>query len=138
MDSYMQDSLLNAYVADLGLSISISNRAKHGVFGILPYIAPEVLNGKQFTTKSDIYSFSIIMWEILYGTTVSYIHKLNEIDLQLQICDSLRPPVNKEAPRCYVNLMKECWDKDPEKRPSAGKLCEIFKKWQDNEDIYLS
>ncbi|RIB00017.1 hypothetical protein C2G38_2236008 [Gigaspora rosea] len=77
------------------------------------------------------------MWEILYGVTVTYIGKSkSETDLKLQICfDGLRPPV--EATSCYVNLMRECWDKDPENRPSAEKLCEIFKKWQDDENILL-
>ncbi|CAG8576843.1 10718_t:CDS:2 [Cetraspora pellucida] len=49
----------------------------------------------------------------------------------------LRPPVNKEATSCYVKLMRECWSKEPNSRPSAEKLCEIFKKWQDDKNILL-
>ncbi|CAG8734435.1 9562_t:CDS:1, partial [Cetraspora pellucida] len=49
----------------------------------------------------------------------------------------LRPPVDNEANSCYVKLMRECWDKEPKNRPSAKKLCEIFKKWQDDENILL-
>ncbi|CAG8797196.1 7475_t:CDS:1, partial [Cetraspora pellucida] len=52
-------------------------------------------------------------------------------------CHDLRPVVNEEAPQCYVNLMRKCWDKYPEKRPSAKDLCEIFAKWQSNENILL-
>ncbi|CAG8575171.1 16140_t:CDS:1, partial [Cetraspora pellucida] len=61
--------------------------------------------------------YLFIMWEILYGMPVSYDHKFGGRQLQLKICyDDLRPPVNKEATICYVNLMKECWDQKPEKR----------------------
>ncbi|CAG8749778.1 10245_t:CDS:1, partial [Cetraspora pellucida] len=61
-----------------------------------------------------------------------------EIRLQFLLCnEDLRPPVNKEATSCYVNLMRECWSKEPKNRPSAEKLCEIFKEWQDDENILL-
>ncbi|RIB26778.1 kinase-like domain-containing protein [Gigaspora rosea] len=132
----LQDNLHSAYISDLGLSSSDSAQTQDGIFGILPYIAPEILMGQPNTTKSDIYSFGIIMWEILYGMSVSYCHNFSKQQLQLKICNNyLRTPISKEAPRCYVNLMKECWDKEPEKRPPAEKLCEIFMKWQNDKDI---
>ncbi|RIB26796.1 kinase-like domain-containing protein [Gigaspora rosea] len=134
----LQDNLHSAYISDLGLSSSDSTQKQHGIFGILPYIAPEILMGQPYTTKSDIYSFGIIMWEILYGMSVSYCHEFSEQQLQLKICNNyLRPPINEEAPRCYVNLMKKCWDKEPEKRLPAEKLCEIFMKWQNDKNILL-
>ncbi|RIB13031.1 kinase-like domain-containing protein, partial [Gigaspora rosea] len=121
----LQDNLHSAYISDLGLSILNSEKKKIGVSGILPYVSPEVLGGSQYATASDVYSFGIIMWEILYGSPVFYDRKLRMQELQIQICCSdLRPPINKEAPRSCVNLMKECWDNDPKKRPSAEKLCE--------------
>ncbi|RIB00086.1 kinase-like domain-containing protein [Gigaspora rosea] len=64
----LQDNLHSAYISDLELSITTNfrtlNMERRGVYGILPYIAPEVLDGEQYTTASDIYSFGIIMWEI--------------------------------------------------------------------------
>ncbi|RIB09778.1 kinase-like domain-containing protein, partial [Gigaspora rosea] len=137
----LQDTLDSAYIVDLGLSMS-SNEKKEGeeICGILPYIDPQVLLGQNYSQTADIYSFGIIMWEVLYGITISYIvnKSKNEADLQLRICcDGLRPPINKEATSCYVDLMEECWSKDPKIRPSAEKLCEIFKKWQYDENILL-
>ncbi|RIB16479.1 kinase-like domain-containing protein [Gigaspora rosea] len=64
--------------SDLGLSITITkklNAERRGVYGILPYIAPEVLDGEQYTTASDIYSFGIIMCEILYGKSDYFNHQ---------------------------------------------------------------
>ncbi|RIB19053.1 hypothetical protein C2G38_2036393 [Gigaspora rosea] len=40
------------------------------ICGILPYITPEVLDNRQYTKASDIYSFGITMWEILYGKPI--------------------------------------------------------------------
>ncbi|RIB25716.1 kinase-like domain-containing protein [Gigaspora rosea] len=133
------NNLHSAYIADLGYltSINTTKNLEKGIYGVLPYIAPEVLNGNQYTTASDVYSFGMIMWEILYGRSVSYNQKLTKLQLQFQICDGLRPFNNKKAPRSYVNLMKECWNKETEKRPSVKKLCEVLKKWQEDEDILL-
>ncbi|CAG8553349.1 2484_t:CDS:2, partial [Cetraspora pellucida] len=51
------------------------------------------------------------------------------------IISGLRPSVDEEAPKCYIDLMKHCWNQDPNERPSAEELCEIFKNWQDDEQI---
>ncbi|RIB27546.1 kinase-like domain-containing protein [Gigaspora rosea] len=135
-DNILQDNLYSAYIADLGLSIPYLKQKDYEVYGVLPYIDPEVLLGKPYTTASDIYSFGIIMWEILYGRTVSCNSKLDDKDIQLQICyNDLRPPVNKEAPQCYVDLMKLCWYKESGNRPTAEELCKTFRKWQSDEQI---
>ncbi|RIB14253.1 kinase-like domain-containing protein [Gigaspora rosea] len=134
----LQNKLHNAYIADLGLSISKSIALKAercGIYGILPYIAPETLDRGQYTTASDIYSFGIVMWEILYGRPVYY-NKEFEINLKIDIfCNDLRPTVIENTPQCYVGLMKQCWEREPENRPSAIKICEILTEWQSNEKI---
>ncbi|RIB20777.1 kinase-like domain-containing protein [Gigaspora rosea] len=133
------NSFKSAYIADLGLSISANIMSKSkcdGIYGIIPYVAPEVLNNQPYTKASDIYSFGIIMWEILYGKAVLYNQKLDMSQLCFLICyRDLRPAVNNGAPQCYVNLMKKCWDKNSEKRSSAKDLCEIFDKWQNDESV---
>ncbi|RIB25555.1 kinase-like domain-containing protein, partial [Gigaspora rosea] len=62
-------------IADFGLSYSIlQDKAKRKktevqgtVYGILPYIAPEVLKGEPLTPAADIYSFAMIMYEMITG-----------------------------------------------------------------------
>ncbi|RIB21612.1 kinase-like domain-containing protein, partial [Gigaspora rosea] len=134
-----QADLKSAYIADLGLSMSANIMLKSksdGVFGILPYIAPEVLEGNQYTTASDIYSLAIIMWEILYGKPITYYQKPGPY-LQFQICiDNLRPNI-EDAKSCYVDLMKKCWDKEPKNRPSAQQIYEIFINWKDDDKVLL-
>ncbi|RIB25086.1 kinase-like domain-containing protein [Gigaspora rosea] len=135
------NSLKSAYIADLGLSANIELKSKSdGICGILPYIAPEVLKKQPFTKASDIYSFGIIMWEILYGKSVVFVQdsKLqSKIQYQFQVCDGLRPPVHENTTIFYVNLMKKCWHTEPEKRPTTNEVYEIFLEWQNKKSILL-
>jgi serine/threonine protein kinase len=136
----LQDNLYSAYIADLGLSISLDIALKKetgGVCGVLPYIAPEVLCGNPYIFESDIYSFGIIMWEIFSGAAVPFNHSSHSsrLQFQFQVCNGLRPPTMEGTPQCYMDLMKRCWDENPENRPSAVKIEEIFTEWQNDERI---
>ncbi|RIB12297.1 kinase-like domain-containing protein [Gigaspora rosea] len=133
------NSLKSAYIADLGLSITANIELKSksdGIFGILPYIAPEIFNKQPYTKASDIYSFGIIMWEILYGKSVSFVQD-SKLQYQFQVCGGLRPPIHESSAICYVDLMKKCWHTEPEQRPTASEVYEIFSEWQNNETILL-
>ena len=62
------NSLGDNFISDLGLSKPIdyfqNKLNSESVYGIIPYMAPEVLRGKPYTPASDIYSFAMIMWEL--------------------------------------------------------------------------
>ena len=133
----LQDNLYSAYIADLGLSIS-ANIALGGcgVYGVLPYIAPEVLCGNPYTISSDIYSFGIIMWEIVSGRAVPF--NGNHTQFQIQVHKGLRPPITQIISQCcYMDLMKKCWDGNPQNRPSAAEIYKNFAEWQNDEKILL-
>ncbi|RIB21579.1 hypothetical protein C2G38_1084631 [Gigaspora rosea] len=78
------------------------------------------------------------MWEILYGKPVHFGQdsKLqSKIQFQIQVCSGSRLPVHENTATCYVDLMKKCWHTEPEKRPTAKEVDEIFVEWQTNETI---
>ncbi|RIB09274.1 kinase-like domain-containing protein [Gigaspora rosea] len=106
-----------------------SSSTSGGVYGILPYIAPELLLGEQFMKATDIYSFGIIMWEISSGRPI-YSDREHDVRLKLEIIDGLRPKIAENTPKCYEELMKKCWDKDPNKRPTVEELHDIFTHWR--------
>jgi serine/threonine protein kinase len=54
-------------ITDLGLCKPANETSESEIYGVLPYVAPEVLNGKQYTSATDIYSFAMIMYEIFTG-----------------------------------------------------------------------
>ncbi|POG82103.1 hypothetical protein GLOIN_2v1498793, partial [Rhizophagus irregularis DAOM 181602=DAOM 197198] len=64
----MSDNYNEIFIIDLGLCKPINNSQDSGnndneIYGVLPYMAPEILRKKPYTLASDIYSFSMIMWE---------------------------------------------------------------------------
>src|SRR3954451_7254316 len=116
------------YISDLGLCQPTTFFKKDNIYGVIPFMAPEVLRGKPYTLASDIYSFSMIMWEFTSGVTPFY-DRAHDLQLCLSICKGERPEITENIPQCYINLMKKCWDEDPLKRPTALEVLNIIIKW---------
>ncbi|GBC09791.1 hypothetical protein RclHR1_09100004 [Rhizophagus clarus] len=122
-------------ISDLGLCRPVNQpNIKNEIYGVIPYIAPEVLRGKPYTKASDIYSFGIIMWEMTSG--VPAFHNIpHDINLCLNICRGDRPEIIEGTMPEYVELMKSCWDNDPEKRPDVNNLMYFFGQWKEKYPI---
>ena len=108
-----------------------SHSKENDIYGVLPFVAPEVLRGKPYTPASDIYSFSMIMWEFTSGIP-PFDNRAHDFQLSLSICEGERPKIIENTPQCYIDLMKKCWDEDPSKRPNASKIEDIIKNWHKN------
>src|SRR6266511_3508067 len=60
-------------IGDLGLCQQLKEKDDpNEIFGVIPYVAPEVLSGNPYTKESDIYSFGMIMWEHASGKKPFY------------------------------------------------------------------
>ncbi|RGB36606.1 kinase-like domain-containing protein [Rhizophagus diaphanus] len=117
------------YVSDLGLCKSIESFLKKDeIYGVIPFVAPEVLRGKSYTPASDIYSFSMIMWEFTSGVP-PFNKRAHDFQLSLSICEGERPEIIENTPQCYVDLMKKCWNENPLKRPSSKEILSIIDNW---------
>ncbi|CAB4436857.1 unnamed protein product [Rhizophagus irregularis] len=108
------------YISDLGFC-GPADKSTESIYGNLPYIAPEVISGKKTTKKSDIYSIGMLMWEISSGQPPFNCYE-NDYKLALNIINGMRPKVIAGTPLKYENLMKQCWDADPSKRPDIDTL----------------
>src|SRR3954469_16235721 len=63
----------SSQIGDLGLCQQLKEKDDtNEIFGVIPYLAPEVLSGKPYTKESDIYSFGMIMWEHTTGKKPFY------------------------------------------------------------------
>ncbi|CAG8463865.1 4259_t:CDS:2 [Acaulospora colombiana] len=118
------------YVTDLGMCrpANESVDAKK-VYGVLPYVAPEVLRGEPYTQAADIYSLGMIMWE-MSSNEPPFADRAHNYLLARDICEGLRPPIISGTPKGYVAAMLRCWDADPHKRPSASELLNVSYKWR--------
>ncbi|RHZ74170.1 hypothetical protein Glove_227g140 [Diversispora epigaea] len=129
------------YISDFGLSKLIeanpNNPKKRNIFGVLPYIAPEVLSGeKEYTKAADVYSFGIIAYEIVTGF-LPYPDIPHDKDLAIKICNGLRPKIPFHTPKFITRIIMRCWDARVTKRPTFDELFEELNKYYDDYADYL-
>ncbi|CAB5366226.1 unnamed protein product [Rhizophagus irregularis] len=118
------------FIFDLGLCKPISDLqdSDDKIYGVLPYMAPEILRNKPYTPESDIYSFSMIMWEFTSGIP-PFKGKAHDHHLILSVCEGKRPKIIENTPKCCIDLMKKCWDPSPSNRPTIAILENIISDW---------
>jgi len=98
-------------VGDFGLTRFLSEKNKMTQVGTPMWMAPEIITGKQYTEKADVYAFGIILWEIL--TRAEPYDDKEPMQIVIEVVrDDLRPTIPeglKNSP--LVPLMKDCWHK---------------------------
>ena len=115
----------------MGLCGEVGNIDATNIYGVMPYVAPEVLRGKPYTQAADIYSFGMVMYFVTTGRQpfADNTHD-QDLDLAIRICQGLRPELTeKEAPKCYIDLVKKCWDPNPDNRPNAIEIKKSIKSF---------
>jgi len=119
-------SICGSSIGDLGLCQQLEEKDdSNEIFGTIPYLAPEVLSKKPYTKESDIYSFGMIMWEHTTGKRPFH-DRPHDQYLMLDILKGERPQITDDTPKFYAELMKKCWDHDPENRPTAREICDCL------------
>ncbi|PHT31226.1 hypothetical protein CQW23_27563 [Capsicum baccatum] len=87
--------------------------------GTIGYMAPEVLIGLPYDHKCDVYSFGICLWEI-YSCSIPYSGQSPHAFSAMY--KSRRPEIPNTCPSALANIMKQCWDDDPKKRPEMQEV----------------
>uniref|UniRef100_A0A8C4EIY9 receptor protein-tyrosine kinase n=1 Tax=Dicentrarchus labrax TaxID=13489 RepID=A0A8C4EIY9_DICLA len=135
----MLNENMNVCVADFGLSKKIYNGDyyRQGRISKMPvkWIAIESLADRVYTTKSDVWSFGVTMWEIATRGQTPYPGVENS-----EIYDYLRQGNRLKQPPdcldCIYSLMFSCWLLSPKDRPSFESLrCELEKALEDLPDL---
>ncbi|KAK7329824.1 hypothetical protein VNO77_24004 [Canavalia gladiata] len=111
-------------IGDLGLSkVKQHTLVSGGVRGTLPWMAPELLSGKSnmVSEKIDVYSFGIVMWELLTGNEpYADMHCASIIGGIVN--NTLRPQIPTWCDPEWKSLMESCWASDPAERPSFSEI----------------
>ncbi|XP_010047803.2 uncharacterized protein LOC104436653 [Eucalyptus grandis] len=111
-------------IGDLGLSkIKKKTLVSGGVRGTIPWMAPELFNNKNnmVTEKVDVYSFGIVMWELLTGEE-PYANLRSEDIIAGIIKGTLRPEIPSWCDPAWRSLMDRCWSTDVNSRPSFSDI----------------
>jgi len=126
--NFLVDENWNVKVADFGQSRRLAEDFTMSMNkGTLHWVAPEVLQQQRYSEKADVYSLSIVLWEIYTGDLPFENYTL--LDLLNGVCnDNIRPPIPDHCPREYAQLLTECWDIDPNARPDMNEIAERLKE----------
>ena len=88
-------------------------------------MAPEVMKSEKCTQKADVYSYGILLWEIL--TEDVLFKNMRDVQATLAVVSSnTRPMMPQNCSPRIAKLIKICWDKDPDKRPDFETICKMF------------
>ncbi|KAH1148236.1 hypothetical protein GYH30_043067 [Glycine max] len=111
-------------VGDFGLSkIKRNTLVTGGVRGTLPWMAPELLNGSsnKVSEKVDVFSFGIVLWEILTGEE-PYANMHYGAIIGGIVNNTLRPTIPSNCDHEWRTLMEQCWAPNPGARPSFTEI----------------
>ncbi|XP_075410095.1 tyrosine-protein kinase FRK [Tenrec ecaudatus] len=114
-------------VADFGLArvFKVGHEdiyeAKHEIKLPVKWTAPEAIRSNKFSIKSDVWSFGILLYEIITYGKMPYSGKTGAQVIQL-LGQNYRLPQPPNCPLQFYNIMLECWNARPEERPTFETL----------------
>ncbi|KAL6655135.1 hypothetical protein ACP70R_005961 [Stipagrostis hirtigluma subsp. patula] len=115
-------------VADFGVA---RVKAQSGVMtaetGTYRWMAPEVIEHKPYDHKADVFSFGILMWELITGKIpYEYLTPLQAAVGVVQ--KGLRPTIPKNTHAKLAELLQKCWQQDPAQRPDFSEILETLQR----------
>jgi serine/threonine protein kinase len=94
--------------------------------GTVNWMAPECFQGGRYGVKVDVYSYAMVLWELLTGHSPFGGKSPQQVE-DLILMQGRRPPVPADTPRGLQELIGACWDRNPQRRPSFDQILADFK-----------
>ena len=108
-----------------------SNQYKlSGLTGTCRYMSPEVFRCRPYGRPSDVYSFSLILWEIMSLKDVFIEETKASISLNVHGKKNKRPVIKSNWPPMFQQLLQEGWSADPSIRPSFDQIQSMLQQSQ--------
>ncbi|KAI5932198.1 Mitogen-activated protein kinase kinase kinase 10 [Manis javanica] len=110
----LSDTVLK--ITDFGLAREWHKTTKMSAAGTYAWMAPEVIRLSLFSKSSDVWSFGVLLWELLTGE-VPY-REIDALAVAYGVAmNKLTLPIPSTCPEPFARLLEECWDPDPHGRP---------------------
>uniref|UniRef100_A0A671NUK0 receptor protein-tyrosine kinase n=1 Tax=Sinocyclocheilus anshuiensis TaxID=1608454 RepID=A0A671NUK0_9TELE len=128
------NSNLVCKVSDFGLSRFLEDDTSDPTYtsalgGKIPirWTAPEAIQYRKFTSSSDVWSYGIVMWEVMSYGERPYWDMSNQ-DVINAIEQDYRLPPPMDCPNALHQLMLDCWQKDRNNRPKFNQIVNTLDK----------
>ncbi|XP_030201352.1 mitogen-activated protein kinase kinase kinase 7 isoform X2 [Gadus morhua] len=112
-------------ICDFGTACDIQTHMTNNK-GSAAWMAPEVFEGSNYSEKCDVFSWGIILWEVI--TRKKPFDEIGGPAFRIMwaVHNGTRPPLIKNLPKPIESLMTRCWSKDPTQRPSMEEIVKIM------------
>ncbi|CAN7140259.1 serine/threonine/tyrosine-protein kinase HT1 [Brassica rapa] len=97
--------------------------------GTYRWMAPEMIKRKPHGRKADVYSFGLLLWELVAGATPY--EDMNPIQAAFAVVDkNLRPVIPGDCPAAMKALIERCWSVAPDKRPDFWQIVKVLQQFE--------
>eukprot|EP00163_Fabomonas_tropica_P000253 TRINITY_DN1015_c0_g1_i1.p1 TRINITY_DN1015_c0_g1~~TRINITY_DN1015_c0_g1_i1.p1 ORF type:complete len:114 (-),score=16.49 TRINITY_DN1015_c0_g1_i1:135-476(-) len=101
-------------------------RTMTGEIGTPQWTAPEILRNNHYSEKVDVYSFGIILWELVCRQVPYKGLTSMQVAANVHSKPNFRPPIPAMCPPDWARVMRMCWHEDPAQRPTFAQLIETL------------
>ncbi|KAL2341886.1 hypothetical protein Fmac_009826 [Flemingia macrophylla] len=97
--------------------------------GTYRWMAPEMIKRKSYGRKVDVYSFGLMLWEMLTGTTPY--EDMNPIQAAFAVVNkNSRPVIPSDCAPAMRALIEQCWCLQPDKRPEFWQIVKVLEQFE--------
>ena len=122
-------------VCDFGISRAEANTMTTGA-GSIQYMAPEVFMSGHYTEKADVYSFAMVLWELM-TREVPYVDMPTPFMVMSEVRNGKRLSLPSFVPPGFKSLIEACWHQDPHVRPSFPEILNVLCEMRLNSGIKI-
>ncbi|XP_035896118.1 mitogen-activated protein kinase kinase kinase 11-like isoform X1 [Anopheles stephensi] len=108
-------------ITDFGLAREAYRTTRMSAAGTFAWMPPEVIKSGTYSKASDVWSYGVLLWELLTGETPYKGFDSLSVAYGVAV-NTLALPIPKTCPESWGKLMKSCWEIDPHRRPSFKEI----------------